>query len=147
MLFHCWSLRTLKCLTQVHTVIFSLCYLSESGWKPYSGLHNNSSNLSVPPCVEEWCFKWRKPFTLIKCRLLKSRVQTELVWCQGHSENRHTLYRLTAGNHIGMHRHLDGACSYSLMHTRTHAHTRTQPNVDMPNRDEHKSKQSMQTQK
>ncbi len=46
-----------------------------------------------PLSIQEWCFKWRKPFTLIEWCLLKStlsgcRLQTEPVWCQGHSENR-----------------------------------------------------------
>lgn len=64
-----------------------------------------------------------------------------------------------AVNRVAMHRHSDGACAYTLVHTRTvgactgrdikkkNTHTHTQPNVDMPNRDEHKSKQSIQTQK
>lgn len=76
-------------------------------------------------------------------------------------EGGHAAQITAAVNRVAMHRHSDGACAYTLMHTRTvgactgrdkkkktsvtHAHT--QPNVDMPNRDEHKSKQSIQTQK
>lgn len=71
-------------------------------------------------------------------------------------EGGHAAQITAAVNHVAMHRHSDGACAYTLMHTRTvgactgrdkKKKTHTQPNVDMPNRDEHKSKQSIQTQK
>lgn len=87
-----------------------------------------------------------------------------IIRVQRNSENRHTVQSSAACNCIGMHRHLHEECTrqlvrqctYSPMRTCTHTHVdkrrkkthaHAKPNVDMPNRDEHKSKQSMQTQR
>lgn len=72
------------------------------------------------------------------------------MWCQGRRADysccKSHWYAQTLGWSV---------CSHSDAHTRSRAHAQreikthshVQPNVDMPNRDEHKSKQSIQTQK
>lgn len=89
-------------------------------WNLYSGPHNNRNNLtSVPPSVQEWCFKWKKPFTLIEWRLLKSRVQTELVWCHGHGDTQRADYN-SCKSHWYAQTLRWSMCLQSDAHTHTH---------------------------